>query len=137
MGDKVTARVDAYPNRDFTGKVIAINQSVDPNSRIFILEARFDNPKGELKPGMFASARVMQPGDMSAVFVSRQAVVRDKTTDSNQAFAIVDGKARLRVLQVGEATGDSVRVLSGIAAGETVALERQNELYDGAPVRTR
>ena len=28
----------------FKGKVTAINQSIDPNSRIFILQARFDNP---------------------------------------------------------------------------------------------
>ena len=134
LGDKVTARVAAYPDRDFVGKVIAINQSVDPNSRIFILEARFDNPDMALKPGMFANARVLQPGSMPAVFVPRQAVVRDKTTDSNQSFAISDGKARLRVVQIGETTGDSVRVISGIAAGETVALDKQNELYDGAPV---
>ncbi len=137
LGDKVTARIAAYPDRDFVGKVIAINQSVDPNSRIFILEARFDNPDMALKPGMFATARVLQPGSMPAVFVPRQAVVRDKTTDSNQSFAISDGKARLRVVQIGETVGDSVRVIAGIAAGDTVALNKQNELYDGAPVSTR
>jgi multidrug efflux pump subunit AcrA (membrane-fusion protein)/AcrR family transcriptional regulator len=137
LGDKVTARIAAYPGRDFVGKVIAINQSVDPNSRIFILEARFDNPDMALKPGMFATARVLQPGSMPAVFVPRQAVVRDKTTDSNQSFAISDGKARLRVVQIGETVGDSVRVIAGIATGETVALDKQNELYDGAPVSVR
>ena len=57
IGDAVVARVDAYPGRDFEGKVSAINQSVDPNSRIFILEARFANSGTELKPGMFARAR--------------------------------------------------------------------------------
>jgi multidrug efflux pump subunit AcrA (membrane-fusion protein) len=134
LGDQVTARVDAYPNRDFVGKVIAVNQSVDPNSRIFILEARFENRDTALKPGMFATARVLQPGSMPAIFVPRQGVIRDKTTDSNQAFAIADGKARLRVVQTGEAVGDSVRVVSGLAPGDIVALDHQSELYDGAPV---
>jgi multidrug efflux pump subunit AcrA (membrane-fusion protein) len=137
LGDKVTARVDAYPGRDFLGKVIAINQSVDPNSRIFILEARFDNPDTALKPGMFATARVLQPGSAQAIFVPRKAVIRDKTTDSNQAFTVAEGKARLRVVQIGETNGDSVRVVSGLASGEAVALDHQNELYDGAPVRVR
>ncbi|HKD08538.1 MAG TPA: efflux RND transporter periplasmic adaptor subunit [Bryobacteraceae bacterium] len=137
LGDKVTARVAAYPEREFAGKVTAINQSVDPNSRIFILRALFDNPDAALKPGMFATARVMQPGGVQAVFVPAKAVVRDKTTDSNQVFVVSDGKARLRVAQVGETIGDSVRVLSGISGGEVVALERQNELYDGAPVKVR
>ncbi|MDP9171998.1 MAG: efflux RND transporter periplasmic adaptor subunit, partial [Acidobacteriota bacterium] len=83
LGDKVVAHVEAYPAREFHGKVTAINQSVDPNSRIFILEARFENPDTALKPGMFASARVEQPGGVTAVFVPKQAVIRDKTTDSN------------------------------------------------------
>jgi multidrug efflux pump subunit AcrA (membrane-fusion protein) len=137
LGDKVTAHVAAYPSREFTGKVTAINQSVDPNSRIFILRALFDNPDAALKPGMFATARVMQPGGIQAVFVPTRAVIRDKTTDSNQVFVVSDGKARLRVAQVGETIGDSVRVLSGISGGEVVALERQNELYDGTPVKVR
>jgi multidrug efflux pump subunit AcrA (membrane-fusion protein) len=134
IGDAVVALVNAYPGREFEGKVSAINQSVDPNSRIFILEARFDNPKAELKPGMFATAKVRQPGGVQAVFVPRAAVIRDKTTDSNQAFVIQDGKARLRVVQLGETTGDTVRVVSGLAAGEAVALNNQTDLFDGAPV---
>jgi multidrug efflux pump subunit AcrA (membrane-fusion protein) len=134
VGDKVIARVAAYQGRDFAGKVIAINQSVDPNSRIFILEARFDNSDTALKPGMFATARVLQPGGVNAVFIPKLAVFRDKTTDSNQVFAIEDGKARLRVVQVGDTAGDSVRVLSGIAGGEVVATGNLNELYNGVSV---
>ena len=139
LGDKVVARVNAYRDRDFQGKVIAINQSVDPNSRVFILEARFDNPDTALKPGMFATARVLQPGGVQAVFIPKQAVIRDKTTDSNQAFVIQNGKARLRVLGVGESNGDanSARILSGIAGGEIVATSNQTELYDGVAVTAK
>jgi RND family efflux transporter MFP subunit len=142
VGDKVVARVVAYPGRDFPGVVSAINQSVDPNSRAFILEARFDNPDTALKPGMFATARVQQPGGVQAVFVPASAVIRDKTTDSNQAFVIQGGKAHLRILQIGSTqtggqAGDSVRIVSGIAAGDVVATGSQAELYEGAPVTTR
>ena len=137
LGDKVIARVVAYPGRDFTGKVSAINQSVDPNSRAFILEARFNNPDAALKPGMFATARVQQPGGVQAVFVPRGAVVRDKTTDSNQAFVIENGKAHLRVVQIGDATADSIRIASGISAGEVVAVGNQNELFEGASVESK
>ena len=134
LGDKVIAHVVAYPGRDFAGKVSAINQSVDPNSRAFILEARFNNPDSALKLGMFATARVQQPGGVQAVFVPRGAVIRDKTTDSNQVFVVDGGKAHLRVVQIGDATGDTIRIVSGIAAGEVVATNRQNELFEGAPV---
>src|SRR5450432_54890 len=72
LGMTVVARVSAYPDRDFTGRVTAINPSVDPASRIFILEARFDNPAGKLRPGTFATARVMLPGGETGVFVPRE-----------------------------------------------------------------
>jgi multidrug efflux pump subunit AcrA (membrane-fusion protein) len=134
LADKVIAHVEAYPNREFHGKVTAINQSVDPNSRIFILEARFENSDTALKPGMFATARVQQPGGVTAVFVPRQAVIRDKTTDSNQVFVVQNGKAQLRVVQVGAADGDSARILSGVAGGEMVAVNNLTDLYNGASV---
>jgi len=134
VGMTVVARVSAFPGRDFMGKVSAINPAVDPNSRAFVLEARFDNPKAELRPGMFATARVLLPGLEDAVFVPRSAVIHDRTTDSNQVFVIENNFARLRVVLTGETEGDSVRILSGLAGNETVATNHQTELFDGSPV---
>ena len=62
VGMTVVAHVAAYPDREFTGKITAVNPSVDPNSRVFVLEARFNNAKAELRPGMFSTARVLLPG---------------------------------------------------------------------------
>lgn len=134
VGDKVKARVSAFPNREFEGRVIAVNASVDPNSRAFILEAAFENRDNALKPGMFATARVQLPGNASAVFVPKQAILRDKTTDSNQVFTIGDGKAHLRVVAIQDASGDEVRLASGISGNEVVATSNLAELFDGAPV---
>ncbi len=135
VGMTVLARVAAYPDRDFTGKVSAVNPSVDPNSRVFILEARFPNAGNILRPGMFATARVLVPGGEQGIFVPRNAVVRDKTTDSNQVYIVENGQARLRVVLTGDAEGDSVRILSGLSGSEVVATNNQTALYDGAPVR--
>jgi multidrug efflux pump subunit AcrA (membrane-fusion protein) len=134
VGMTVVARVSAFPDRDFMGKVSAINPAVDPNSRAFVLEARFDNPKAELRPGMFATARVLLPGLEDAVFLPRSAVIHDRTTDSNQVFVIENNFARLRVVLTGETDGDSVRILSGLTGKETVATNHQTELFDGSPV---
>jgi len=134
VGMMVVARVSAFPDRDFQGKVSAINPSVDPNSRAFILEARFNNPKAELRPGMFATARVLLPGTEDAVFVPRSAVIHDRTTDSNQVFVIENNAARLHVVLTGETEGDSIRILSGLTGKETVAINHQTDLFDGSPV---
>lgn len=134
IGMTVVAHVSAYPDRDFTGKVSAINPSVDPNSRVFILEARFPNPDNALRPGMFSTARVLLPGGEDAIFVPRAAVVRDKTTDSFQVYVVQNGKARLHVVLPGEVNGDQIRIVSGIASGDIVATTNQAALFDGAAV---
>ena len=137
LGMTVLARVAAYPDRDFTGTVSAVNPSVDPNSRVFILEAKFDNPTGELRPGMFATARVLLPGGENAVFVPRNAVFRDRTTDSYQVFTIDNNTAHLRVVVVGEVDGDQIRIVNGLSGNETVAVSGQSELFDGVQVQAR
>jgi RND family efflux transporter MFP subunit len=137
IGMTVLARVAAYPNREFKGRVTAINPSVDPNSRVFTVEARFDNPSGELRPGMFATAKVLLPGGENAVFIPRQAVIRDKTTDSYQVFTVDGGKAHLRVVVTGDVDGDWIRINSGLSANDRVAVSNQSELFDGAPVQAR
>jgi multidrug efflux pump subunit AcrA (membrane-fusion protein) len=137
VGMTVLARVAAYPDREFTGRISAVNQSVDPNSRVFILEARFDNPKGELRPGMFSTARIQLPGGETAVFVPRTAVIRDKTTDSYQVFAIDNNTAHLRVVVIGDTDGENIRIANGLTGNETVAASSQGALYDGAPVQTK
>lgn len=137
VGMTVIARVSAFGDRDFEGRVSAINPAVDPNSRAFILEARFANPKAELRPGMFATARVLLPGKEDAVFVPRSAVIHDRTTDANQVYVIENNTARLRVVLTGETDGDMVRILSGITGKETVATNHQSELFDGSPVSLR
>ncbi len=135
LGMAVAARVSAFGDREFVGKVTAINPSVDPNSRIFVVEAQFANPRGELRPGMFATAKVMLPGGENAVFLPRTAVMRDRTTDANQVFVVENGKARLRVVVTGDAQGDQIRIVSGLTGNEKVAAARLPELYEGAPVK--
>jgi multidrug efflux pump subunit AcrA (membrane-fusion protein) len=134
LGMQVEARVSAFPDRTFKGKVTAVNPSVDPGSRVFIVEAKFDNPGAQLRPGMFATAHVLLPGGENAVFVPRTAVIRDKTTDSYQIFTVDHGTAHLRVVLLGDADGPEVRITSGLNGGEAVAVAHQGDLFDGATV---
>lgn len=133
-GMPVSARVAAYPERDFEGMTSAVNPSVNPDSRAFVLEARFKNGDGMLRPGMFATAHVQLPGEVSAVFVPQAAIVRDRTTDSNQVYVLDGGRAHLRVVVLGDSSAGMVRVLSGVSVLEVVALNKQAELYEGAAV---
>ncbi len=134
VGMSVLARVSAYADRDFSGQVSALNPAIDPNSRVFILEAKFSNGDGALRPGMFATARVLLPGGEDAVYVPRQAIVRDKTTDSNLVYIVDHGHVRARVVLTAAEDGDSVRIASGLTGNEKVVTSNQAQLFDGAEV---
>jgi multidrug efflux pump subunit AcrA (membrane-fusion protein) len=61
----------------------------------------------------------------------------DPNTNSFRVFVIEGEAARLRVVQVGEQDGDSVRIVSGVSPGETVATSNLEQLYDGATIVRR
>lgn len=57
-GDKVTARVDPYPNETFEGSIKTIGGVIDPRTRTMFAEAEFPNGDGRLRPGLFARVEV-------------------------------------------------------------------------------
>lgn len=134
-GLSVEASVTGYAGRVFQGAVTAVNPAVDPSSRTFVVEVTFANGDVALRPGMFATARIVLPGSTQGVFIPPNALITDATTNSSQVFLIRDGKARLAVVQVGERDGGMVRILTGIPADAVVATDHLQDLYDGQSVR--
>lgn len=136
IGQRVTARVDAFPDRIFEGRITAMNPAISPESRAFMVEARVPNRDAALKPGMFAVATIDQGRTERAMLVPRRAVVEDANTNSFRIF-VVDGqnRARLRVVQLAaRQQGDVVRIVTGVKEGERAATTNLAELYDGALV---
>jgi membrane fusion protein (multidrug efflux system) len=132
----VEASVPGYPGRTFQGRVTAINPAVDPSSRTFTVIAEFTNADLALKPGMFATARILLEGSSMGMFVPRRAVLTDATTNSSQLYFIRDGRARVAVVQLGAPDGDWIQILSGISPSAVIATDHLQDLYDGLPVKT-
>lgn len=136
-GQAVLARVDAYPDSPFEGKITAVNPAISAQSRSFMVEARIPNPGFRLKPGMFAVASIAQGRTERAMLVPRRAVIEDVNTNSFRVFVIdASNLARLRVVQLAarQAQPDQTKLLTGVKEGERVATSNLAELYDGAPV---
>ena len=136
VGREVTATVDAFPDKRFTGRISAVNPQISADSRSFVVEARVPNPDAALKPGMFAVATIDQGRTQRVLLVSRRAVVEDVNTNSFRVF-VVDGenRARLRVVQLAARQGgDVVRIIDGVKEGEVIATSNLADLYDGAEV---
>ena len=135
LGVEVETGVPGYPGRIFRGKVTALNPAVDPNSRTVSVEAEIPNSDVSLKPGMFASARILLAGSSDGIFIPTRAILTDATTNSSQVFFVRDGKARVAVVQLGAKDGDLTEILSGISRGAIVATDHLQDLYDGESVR--
>jgi multidrug efflux pump subunit AcrA (membrane-fusion protein) len=92
------------------------------------------NPGNLLRPNMFATGRIMQPGGEQGVFIPREAIINDSSTGSARVYVIEGDAARLRVVQAGEESAGLMRVISGLAAGEAVATSNLDQLFDGAQI---
>ena len=134
VGVGVSISTAAYPGRQFAGRITAINPSLDQQSRAVSIEASIDNDENLLKPNMFATGRILQSGTVSGVFIPKVAVQSNTSTDSKRVFVIVDGKARIVVVQTGIEEADHIQITSGLDGTETVAVSGFNELFDGVPV---
>lgn len=132
IGQPIALTVDALPGRTLTGKIDAIDPVVDPASRNVRVRARIANPKGLLKPGMFARATADLGGKTHAILLPEQAIV--PRADGNYVFLAVAGKAELRKVTLGKREPGRVEILAGVAEGDTVIIDGQIKLRPGVPV---
>lgn len=133
VGQSVSVTVSTYPDRTFSGRVHHISPSVTPNSRTLTVEAEVDNGDNLLKPGQFATVRILLPQSEPAVLVPARAVQTEAGT--SRVFVIKDGRAQQRIVQLGQTEGDLVEIKSGVAADEPVATSNVELLSDGMAVR--
>src|SRR5438093_3310311 len=139
---EVTVRADAFPNRDFKGKLTAINSMVDSSTRNISLQATLENPDHALRPGMFAKTEVTLPEKHKALVVPGSAISYAPFGDS--VFVIEKkqdektGKEsqtiRQQFVRVGEARGDLVAITQGLKAGETIVSTGVFKLRNGMTV---
>jgi len=141
-GLEVTVRTDAFPGRQFEGKLTAVNSMVDPVTRNVSLQATLNNPDRVLHPGMFAKVEVDLAQTKKTIVIPGSAVSYAPYGDS--VFVIEKQKdpktgkesevLRQQFVRVGEARGDFVAVTQGLKPGETVVGTGVFKLRNGMAV---
>jgi multidrug efflux pump subunit AcrA (membrane-fusion protein) len=136
-GMKVLARVGAFPNREFEGKITALAPSIEVTTRTLAVIARFPNSQSLIRPGMFASARILISDSVQGLFSPAAAISTDPASGSSSVFVVDQNAVRQRLVRVGDAQGGNVEILSGLTAGATLATSNLTQLFDGAAVSVR
>jgi len=132
VGQPVDFEVDAYPGRNFTGTVKYISPALQADRRALTVEATVPNPNGELKPGLFATARLEQPKRTPGILVPSAAV--QTLAGTSRVYVIVGDHAEERIVTTGQTVGELVEIAKGVAAGERVATSNVGKLRDGVKV---
>jgi Cu(I)/Ag(I) efflux system membrane fusion protein/cobalt-zinc-cadmium efflux system membrane fusion protein len=117
-GDPAQVTVDAYPGREFNGRVDQILPQVDPATRTVRVRLIFRNPGVVLKPGMYVNVEINLPLGKQLV-IPASAVLQS----GSRAIAFIDhgeGNLEPREIQTGPQIDDFVIVLKGLQPGDHV-----------------
>jgi RND family efflux transporter MFP subunit len=132
VGQPITFGVDAYPDRQFTGKIRFVSPALKTEQRALTVEAMVPNASGELKPGLFATARIEQPKPTPGLLIPATAV---STAAGTSRVYVVNGyHAEARIVSLGQTVGPLVEITNGLKSGELVATTNLPKLADGTTV---
>ncbi|NIO43755.1 MAG: efflux RND transporter periplasmic adaptor subunit [Burkholderiales bacterium] len=128
----IAVRVDAFPEQEFRGQVYAIQPAIDKETRTVLMRARIPNDDLKLRPGMFARVALTIETRPNAISVPEQALWPQGK--DNFVFKVVDQKAILTKVELGNRRPGEVEIIDGLAPGDMVVTEGQIKLRNGAPV---
>lgn len=134
VGQGIEVTVAAFPDRTFAGRVFFVSPFVDPATRTALVKAEIPNPRGELKPGMFANLQLTLQVKADAILIPETALV--PSGERVVVFVVDDkGLAQLRPVKIGVRMAGEVEIAEGLKAGELVITEGVQKVRPGAPVK--
>lgn len=132
VGQQVDVVVDALPGKIFKGNIYAIDPRLDPRTRAFSLRARIANEQGTLRPGMFARVNLIVDRRENAITVPEEAIWPQG--DRAYVYRVIDGKAVLTGVELGERFDGKVEVRAGLTSEETIVTSGHMKIRDGSAV---
>jgi RND family efflux transporter MFP subunit len=133
IGQDVVVSNYALTDQAFQGKVTAIDPTIDPQTRTFIVTIAVTNDKLLLRPGMFVKADIIIENHPQAVVIPKTAL---QTRDNKPVTFIVQGaSAEMREVTTGIETREEMEILEGLAEGERLVVKGHETLRDKSKVR--
>lgn len=136
LGMPVEVKCDLFPDESFSGKVSLIYPALDSQTRTFTVEVTVPNAKERLRPGMFVRT-VFNMGDKSGIMVPDVAIQKQVGSSERYLYVVKEGVAERRAVKLGRQIDGLVDVLSGVEAGEEVAVTGLSRLSNGAEVEVK
>ena len=129
-GQPVSVTLTGGNKTNIQATIREISPMADGDTRTFCVKAALP-ADSHLRIGMTAQATLTGDERQEDVFIPRSAVF-----DANGAsvYVVIDGKAQPRQVRTGTVRGDEVKILSGLAAGDSIIAAGTGNIYENAAV---
>jgi RND family efflux transporter MFP subunit len=129
----ITLTTEGLPGRSFEGKISRFAYALDETSKTMLAEIEMPNPKLELRPGMYATVRIVIERKEDALLVPAEALLFEKAGPA--VFESVNGKAKKIRVQTGFNDGTHVEIVKGLEPTQPIILLGKRILSDGQPIQ--
>lgn len=130
--EKITFSVQGVEGT-FPAKIVARESVLDNNSRSLKVRAHFDNAKGNLLAGAFATVAITFEDIPEAVLIPNQAVIPEAR--GKKVIVSRNGVAEFAQVITGTRDADRVMIESGIKPGDTIAITGLLRIRPGTEIR--
>jgi RND family efflux transporter MFP subunit len=137
---KVSAKLNAYPDWQIPGHVIAVIPTADRSKGTVTVRIALDQKDSRVLPEMgvrvsFLAEPTQGEDNKPAVGVTVPGNAVQASGETGVVFVLRGDIVERRAVRLGASSGDNATVLSGLAAGDRVAVGDFTQLKDGAKVR--
>jgi membrane fusion protein, multidrug efflux system len=133
-------QTEAYSRDDqtklATGKLVTIDNQIDPTTGTGKLKAVFDNTESALWPNQFVNVHLLLEVRKNTLVIPAAAIQRGP--QGTYVFTVKPDKtAEMRKVAVGFSEGNLTALASGLQPGEVVVTDGQDKLQPGSKVEIR
>jgi len=138
LNQRITMTIDGF-DQSFNGSIDAIDAQIDRTANSVALRASIPNSLNLLKPGLFAKVEVVIGSKDNTIIVPESAI--ESTEDESFVYIVLQQKgmnfAVKTKIETGIQEGDSVEVIRGLKAGDTIITVGINKVRHGYPIKFR
>jgi len=131
VGQQVSAANTAYRNKEFIGKITAIDSRIDSSTRSIKVRANISNEALKLHPGMLLNISVLLQVEKILQLPESSIIPIENV---HYVFVEEEGKAVRKAIKIGRRHPGVVEVVSGLVEDEQVVVEGALKLREGSAV---
>jgi len=132
QGQDVKISVDAYPGKNFTGKVSFISPQADETHSYTVEITANNNEQTLLRSGTFVYTDFSKKTTQNVLLIPREALT--ESTKDASVYVVQNNIVRKKAITTGAEMKGMIQVLKGLNKGEVVVTSGQINLKEGSPV---